>query len=339
MKVVLSLVFLILSCLRAVANDGYSEIGVGGLVLKNTDAISMDKEELFISADEIRVDYVFTNRTDKDLEALVAFPIPDINLMEEANGARGLFDVGSSLAFKTKIDGKAFPIALEQRAFVKERDVSDLLQKAGFSVGGTEENFEDKVRKMDPALRTELMKAGALESNITETGDVIPLDDMAIFPQWTLRTQIERKQVFAGGKSVAVSHRYKPIVGSAVEGSYNFTKEYEAEISDEGKASQKELRDLHCIDDDWVKAYRKKVVAKGGRLGTPTWIGYILKSGATWKGPISDFHLVVDKGKADNMVSFCADGVKKISATQFEVRKKDFEPDKDLNVLVMSWDE
>ena len=64
-------------------------------------------------------------------------------------------------------------------------------------------------------------------------------------------------------------------------------------------------------------------------------IAYILKTGANWKGPIRDFRLVVDKGDAKNLVSFCAEGVKKIGPTQFEVRKRDFTPKDDLNILVL----
>jgi hypothetical protein len=69
------------------------------------------------------------------------------------------------------------------------------------------------------------------------------------------------------------------------------------------------------------------------------WIGYVLKSGANWKGPIKDFRMVIDKGKPENLVSFCAEGVKKIAPTQFEVRKTDFEPKDDVapNVLIVEW--
>ncbi|RYE72919.1 MAG: DUF4424 domain-containing protein, partial [Oxalobacteraceae bacterium] len=70
-----------------------------------------------------------------------------------------------------------------------------------------------------------------------------------------------------------------------------------------------------------------------------TWVGYILSSGANWRGPIKDFRLVVDKGKPANLVSFCMDGVRKISPTQFEVRKTDYEPDHDLNILIVQWPE
>ncbi|NLH79937.1 MAG: DUF4424 family protein, partial [Phyllobacteriaceae bacterium] len=42
-----------------------------------------------------------------------------------------------------------------------------------------------------------------------------------------------------------------------------------------------------------------------------------------------------DKGDTKNLVSFCADGVKKIAPTQFEVRAQNFTPTKDLSVLIV----
>lgn len=44
---------------------------------------------------------------------------------------------------------------------------------------------------------------------------------------------------------------------------------------------------------------------------------------------------MVDKGDPQNLVSFCAEGVKKVSATQFEVRKKNYVPSRDLDVLIL----
>ena len=60
----------------------------------------------------------------------------------------------------------------------------------------------------------------------------------------------------------------------------------------------------------------------------------MLKSGANGKGPIKDFRLVVDKEKPGNLLSFCMDGVKKISPTRFEVRKSNFEPTRDIQILI-----
>ena len=56
---------------------------------------------------------------------------------------------------------------------------------------------------------------------------------------------------------------------------------------------------------------------------------------SNWRSPIGDFRLVVDKGKPGNLVSFCEDGVRKISPTQFEVRRKNWRPTRDLHVLII----
>jgi hypothetical protein len=56
---------------------------------------------------------------------------------------------------------------------------------------------------------------------------------------------------------------------------------------------------------------------------------------ANWARPIGEFRLVVDKGDPANLVSFCADGAKRISPTQYEVRKTSFLPGTDLHILIL----
>jgi hypothetical protein len=105
--------------------------------------------------------------------------------------------------------------------------------------------------------------------------------------------------------------------------------------------STKETVAKYCIEDQWFKAFdkqnKRRATAENPTSYSEAWVKYILKSGGTWKGPIKDFRLVVDKGRPETMVSFCGEGVKKISPTQFEVRKTDFEPTQDLNVLLVNW--
>ena len=61
-----------------------------------------------------------------------------------------------------------------------------------------------------------------------------------------------------------------------------------------------------------------------------------LTTGANWAGPIKHFRMVVDKGAPENLVSFCGDGIKKISPTEFEVYQQDFVPTSNLRVLFLS---
>ena len=46
--------------------------------------------------------------------------------------------------------------------------------------------------------------------------------------------------------------------------------------------------------------------------------------------------MVVDKGAPANLVSFCADGVKKIGPTEFEVRHTNFTPTRDVSIVILA---
>lgn len=72
-------------------------------------------------------------------------------------------------------------------------------------------------------------------------------------------------------------------------------------------------------------------------LYSETWLSYILKSGANWRGPIKDFHLIIDKGSADRVVSTCVDGLKKIGPTLYEVHKINFEPQENIDILLVDF--
>ena len=60
---------LLLGCLGLQANDGVGSVSAGGLVLGAERRVAMKKEKLFISCDQVRVDYEFLNESDRDLNA------------------------------------------------------------------------------------------------------------------------------------------------------------------------------------------------------------------------------------------------------------------------------
>jgi Domain of unknown function (DUF4424) len=96
----------------------------------------------------------------------------------------------------------------------------------------------------------------------------------------------------------------------------------------------------YCMDASFVSAaaagaQKAKQSGKDTLLGEKR-IDYILKTGANWAGPIADFTLSVDKGKPDNLLSFCGTGVKKLSPTQFQVHYTDYTPKTDLAVLILT---
>jgi hypothetical protein len=148
-----------------------------------------------------------------------------------------------------------------------------------------------------------------------------------------LKTSFVRQQTFPPGKPVTVEHRYRTSVGvsfdSVLRQGLRQKKAMEAEV--------RRYKTNYCIADDFLKSIDRLAGAdeanKNGIVERR--ISYVLKTGANWAGPIKDFHLVVDKGQPDRIVSFCGDGVKKISPTAFELRATDFTPARDLNIIIV----
>lgn len=309
----------------ALGNDSEAAINLGGIELVQNRTVSMDSEDLYISKEEVRVRYRYTNHSAKDVELTVSFPLPLVRADDEAAvyGDSAIPDF-TSLKFHTEVDGKPVSFTIRKRAELKGKDVTQRLEQLGWPLEwitgtGDEPGF---VRKLSPAAKAKGLAEGLLHK--TENGEYLPT--------WDVATHVTRKQLFPAGRSVVVTHRYAPMIGGSVAGSLlpELRKEYPGNIKQ------------YCIDNAFLAAFDRKVAAQRQNPDAPmpyseTWIGYVLSSGRNWLGPIKDFRLVVDKGKPENLVSFCMSGVKKISPTQFEVRRKNFEPKGDLEILIVEW--
>ena len=82
-RILLPVLFALALAAPAAANDSTAEHAAGGLVLTQSADIDMVSEDLFVSAGEVRVRYVFRNRSPRDIRTVVAFPMPDRALAEE----------------------------------------------------------------------------------------------------------------------------------------------------------------------------------------------------------------------------------------------------------------
>ncbi|HWE19045.1 MAG TPA: DUF4424 family protein, partial [Hyphomicrobiaceae bacterium] len=119
-----------------------------------------------------------------------------------------------------------------------------------------------------------------------------------------------------------------------------------------GRSAQTMIGDPEAMKEDWFKAYTRKYCIDAAFIGaaerarnaartqygapfSEQRISYRLATGSNWARPIGQFRLVVDKGDPANLVSFCADGAKRISPTQYEVRKTSFLPGTDLHILIL----
>lgn len=329
---------LALSCLAmpSSANDSSAAIGLGGLELTQNDAISIDSEDLFLSRKLVRVKYRFTNTSTKDIETLVSFPLPPLpNGIEGYIESASFSDWNEQLKFKTLIDGKVAKLTYSEVVSIigrpESKDVAALLKARNWPLRYWEDyDFDQKyIEPLSNTEKSKLVADGLLRKEA---------DSDYHSPNWQVQAHVTRMQNFPAGKAVNVEHRYTPIAGGSVGGALV------AEYRKGPESGFKDYAATYCIDKTFLTAFdkryaaeKKKSAARGDEYGVgfmEHWLDYVLKSGANWKGPIKDFRLVVDKDKPGNLLSFCMAGVKKISATRFEVRKTNFEPTQDIRILI-----
>lgn len=312
----------------AMANDTTAELKTGGLVFTRSGDIEMQQETLYISPKEVRVDYVFRNTSDKDVDSYVAFPMPDVTgsgdpMMDAGNTATDNF-----LGFSVTQDSVAIKPNLQKRIYVDDIDMTDVLVSAKVPLNPLGEPTARAIRQLPQETIADWMTRGLVIDMSYDDGSGQKTDYV---PVWTLKSTFWWKTTFPKGKDVHVSHRYRPSVGGTVATTF----------LDENNQPKGERWDeyvkKYCVDQTMAKLARQSnedMNANEPHL-VENWISYVLTTGANWEGSIKKFKLIVDKGEPDNYVSFCGTGVKKTGPTTFEMNATDFTPERDLDILLL----
>lgn len=312
----------------ALANDSTAELAAGGLVLTRTRAIAMRSEDLFISAEAVRVRYVFRNTTDRDVTVRVAFPMPDVGGPDFWFHDVAVPDreaQANILAFRTLVDGTPVTAEVEQKAVVEGVDRTAWLLAHHVPLAP---HLDSAIATLDALPRDAQEEAVALGLATPDEYDSGRGWEKHYNPAWVLKTTFHWSQTFPAGRDVVIEHAYTPAVGGSVGamvGSPGYSRDAE------GAAE----RARFCIDDAFLAAVARGKGAAEYPPYTEQRIAYVLKTGGNWSEPIGDFRLVIDKGSPRNLVSFCASGVRKTGPTTFEVRKTNWRPERDLDILIL----
>lgn len=302
-----------LLCAPARANDSASELDAGGLVLRQEPGIALASEDLSISRERIDVAYVFRNQVDEPRTVRIAFPLPPIDGRVLGSSALKLphLDRANFVGFTVTVDGRPVEPELEERAFVGEREVTDLLRRHGLPLNPLRfTELEAAQKRIDRATWAELVKAGLFP------------DDAEMFDGlWRSEAKFHWVQTFPPGKEVRIAHSYAPVSG------FHFL--------DLKEASRAGYRATYCLDDPGLAAIRRlhaKAPSESGHLRAFV-VPYIVTTARNWAAPIGRFTLTVDKGSPEAVVSFCRTGIRKIGPTRFRWEARDYVPDHDLRIL------
>ncbi|PDQ17614.1 hypothetical protein CN311_29205 [Mesorhizobium sanjuanii] len=316
----------------ALANDSIAELGTGGLILSRSDAVAMESEDLFISADKVTVDYVFRNNTDKDVDAVVAFPMPDIEGGPYEMPAIPDDQSDNFLGFGVAIDGVAVKPQLEQKVFALGIDISADLKAQNVPFYPFGDAAKAALAKLPQAVADDWVNRGIIVEDTSDDGSGMKTVHV---PFWQLRSTYWWRSTFPANKAVHVAHHYKPSVGGTSSLSFFHDGQFQGQYG--------AYKTRYCMDDTFENAVRK--AAKADPDGNPKYfenrIAYILTTGGNWaSGSIGKFKLTVDKGDPKNLISFCGDnasevGVRKVGPTTFEMTADDFYPERDIDILLL----
>lgn len=303
------------------ADDSSAVLSAGSLIFTKSTPVRMAAEDLYVSPQAVRIRFAFENPTAKDVETIVAFPLPDIATYEYAESAIGTVkdDPKNFIGFKAVIDGKPVAVAVEQRAFLKNKDVTAQILAFGAPLNPVANEGYIKLDNLAKDKKKAMIAAGLAEG-----------DDANLYPRWVVKTKFYWTQKFPAKKTVVIEHSYQPVTGQSF-----FTTAYHTR-------TEKDLFGAvnYCIDaPTWatLEARTGKKPTEGGGTGLVNTYetSYILSTAGNWQGPIGKFHLTLDKLKPDNIISLCWDGeLKKTGATTFEFTKDNFAPVKDIQMVV-----
>lgn len=323
----------------ALANDGFGGLSATGLTFGQTDAVTMESEDLFIGLDRIRVAYTFRNTTDADVTGEVIFPLPPISLQYLQTSDFNLPEDRENLVnFTATVAGDPVPVKIDRIAvleppFVENRppaeqydtpgqDVTAALARHGIPLTIDTAALTEALLALPPAEQAALKSEGLADFYEGDPAQGMPAE---AWPLWSIVIRYHWTQTFPAGATLDIVHDYENRPpGGLFSWKHPPIEDWE-----------KDYETRYCIDDGTSRAIAKRLAATDG-YGTAYSLAYVLRTANSWAGPIKDFRLTLDKGAKENVISLCIDGIEKTGATTFEVRKSDYTPDRDLDILIVT---
>ncbi len=336
MRLRLALAFLVTPAM-VLANDGFGGLTATGLTFSQTDAVAMETEDLFIGIDRITVDYTFRNLTSSDVTGEVIFPLPPIHVgyvLESDWNLPEDRDRPNLVNFTATVDGQPVSLTIDRIAVIEPpydearplssqydtpgRDVTADLARLGLPLSLNPSHVTEAMDRLTDAQREEAMALG--------------LADLApgyFYPNWSIVLRYHWTQTFPAGQVTRISHAYENRSGGGIFGWSHPPEDYQQSVVDQ-----------YCIDEGTSKGLVKALSqtpedgSEPYSMGMSWNIAYVLRTANSWAGPIGRFKLTIDKGDVRNILSLCADGIKKTGPTTFVMEKTDFTPMQDLQILI-----
>lgn len=311
------------------AAESTQELPLGGVVLtKPADVnVVIEAADISINPESVLAKYRIVNVGVAPATITLTFPMPDLDFSDpDASFAIPGSDPVNFVGLSTRTGGQSGGFTFTQSAQLNGKDITATLRQNKLALVpiGT---FQNQLAALPPDAREKLAQAGV----IAQVGNDVQGNPL-FFPTWTVRTSGAKRHTFAPGEPVELELRYRTSVGMSLDTPLRNPLRSERALA----TNVQQHKTDYCVDDAFFTGLDKIAAATEANTAKlrERRIIFVLR-GRTPPAPIKDFRLVVDKGRADRVVSFCLDNLKRISPTAFEMRATDYTPERDLKVLLI----
>ncbi len=299
----------------ALAQDEGRGIGtaIAGPVFHLPSGVSVERQDVHISIHTIRLTYVFKSATQQTVHFSFAMPEMPVDAAEdlaaldtdsEAAGLAADTQPANYMNLSVRVNGRPVALGGHGRALLGGKDVTRQLLDTGVPLlSGFDGPGGPIWRRLPPEKQAELRASGLMD------------EDTAL---WTYQADFEWDQPFELGET-RVEISYAPLAKYWSD----ITVDHFPEIAPGGSATR-----AYCIDDALRRAFFRKPFSYDIYSVT-----HLAAPAGNWRGPVSRYRLIIDKGAATNLVAFCPLAAKKISPTAFEWTAANFTQDRLTGVL------
>lgn len=339
------------------ANDSAASVGAGGIHFEKTKGLVMEKEDLFISKEKVKVSYVFKNITKKDITIDVFFPLPvqsDISAQDSwdkeilddmtANTKRVnpqqdtavFFERAPFNNFSVLVNDQKTPFQIETRALKMGKDITNVFKDNKLSISPVLATCEYAMDEHDEKRCSQNLK------RYKELG-LVSSDNKAL---WEKQVHYHWKQTFLKGQDTRIEHTYRPARGSFFlqpDPQKPLGENLVEQLVSRGDWMQRSCAWASVKNVNFVKWLAHEfsniptsVKSHTGHMIMFYEVAYILTTGANWDGPIRDFTLTVEYPKGGTFAScgvFDFAQTNDLGENRIQFHQKDFTPNRELKIL------
>lgn len=316
--------------------EGVNEVAAGGIQFIKNPAIKILNEELTITPQEIKVNYLFKNTSDKAITTTIYFllPHPEWRSMGSETWDEEISNIEKINEqpfrdFSVEVDGKLVNSKIKSRAVLDDGiDITETLIKAHIPLNPdlVADEVYAEYESLGETYYAELKKWN-------DKAKQLGLLDAQGKPKWKKQILFSWEQTFPANKTIAVSQRYSPATGFDCDGTTDTDPRVVKYVLSNLKQDRngKDISNFGNFDDymSWVK----KQIRKGTYARYQ--VKYILTTG---NSPIEKFTLNLPylNGTDSTIVynQFYKNNSVKIVKTpeKIQISLNNFVPTEDLNV-------